>query len=240
LFTGAGKLPSATQLAIVNLGLPKDQTTWTTEQRKMAANYIPPAEQQQLDISRANLGISQAGLNLRQQELAQGKPLTEFQGKAVAYGIAMQDASNNMKKIEDKGFNPASLKNQTSVSMAGGNIGNILVSPEARQYKQAQDQFAEAYLRFKSGANTPEQEIQRNLRNMMPAVGDDRETLNQKQIARDEAGRAMAIASGSVGANKIQNPSPMSIGQPNVQVSPGPTGKTPRVVDFNSLPTGAR
>ena len=59
LFAGAGKLPSATQLAIVNLGLPKDQTTWTAEQRKMAANYIPPEKQQELDISRANLALSQ-------------------------------------------------------------------------------------------------------------------------------------------------------------------------------------
>jgi len=59
LYKGPGKLPSATQLAIVNLGLPKDQTTWTPEQRKMAANYIPPEKQQELDISRANLALSQ-------------------------------------------------------------------------------------------------------------------------------------------------------------------------------------
>jgi hypothetical protein len=63
LFTGAGKLPPSTQLAIVNLGLPKDPSTWTSEQQKMAANYIPPAEKQHLDISRANLAISQARLN---------------------------------------------------------------------------------------------------------------------------------------------------------------------------------
>jgi len=221
-------------------------------------NQLTPMQQAQLkndeqklkfEASRIGMEGSRLGLENQkfqlekqkiEQELSQGKPLTEFQGKAVAYGIAMQDASNNMKKIEDKGFNPATLKNQTSVSMAGGTTGNLLVSPEARQYKQAQDQFAEAYLRFKSGANTPEAEIQRNLRNMMPVIGDDRDTLNQKQNARNEAARAMAIASGPAGANKIQNPAPMSVGQPNVQVSPGPTSQTPRVVDFNSLPTGAR
>ena len=196
-------------------------------------------EEQKLKFEASRVGMEGSRLGLEnqkfqlekqkiEQELSQGKPLTEFQGKAVAYGIAMQDASNNMKKIEDKGFNPASLKNQTSVSMAGGTAGNLLVSPEARQYKQAQDQFAEAYLRFKSGANTPEPEIQRNLRNMMPAVGDDRATLNQKQNARNEAARAMAIASGPAGANKIQNPVPMSVGQPNVQVSPAPTNQVPQ------------
>jgi hypothetical protein len=212
-------------------------------------NQLTPMQQAQLKNEEVRLGFEKQKVGLEgakfnlekqkiEQELAQGKPLTEFQGKAVAYGIAMQDASNNMKKIEEKGFNPASLKNQTSVSMAGGTTGNLFVSPEARQYKQAQDQFAEAYLRFKSGANTPEPEIQRNLRNMMPAIGDDKATLDQKQKARNEAARAMAIASGPAGANKIQNPAPMYVGQPNVQVSPA--GQTPKVVDFNSLPTGAR
>jgi hypothetical protein len=114
--------------------------------------------------------------------------------------------------------------------MAGSTTGNLFVSSDARRYKQAQDQFAEAYLRFKSGANTPEPEIQRNLRNMMPAIGDDKAQIDQKRKARDEAARAMSIASGPSGANKIQNLNPMQsfTGQPNVQVSPGPTNQVPQ------------
>ena len=183
-------------------------------------------EGQRVGLEGAKFGLEKQKI---EQELLQGKPLTESQAKAVAYGIAMQDSSNNMKEIESKGFDPASLKNQTSVAMAGTTTGNLFVSSDARRYKQAQDQFAEAYLRFKSGANTPEPEIQRNLRNMMPAIGDDKAQIEQKQKARDEAGRAMTLASGS-GANKIQNFQQSS--QPNVQVTSGTPSK---VVNFNDL-----
>lgn len=183
-------------------------------------------EGQRVGLEGAKFGLEKQKI---EQELLQGKPLTESQSKAVAYGIAMQDSSNNMKEIENKGFDPASLKNQSAISMANNPIGNIFVSSEARRYKQAQDQFAEAYLRFKSGANTPEPEIQRNLRNMMPAIGDDKAQVAQKQKARDEAGRAMSVASGP-GANKIQNLQQSS--QPNVQVTPSVPSK---VVNFNDL-----
>ena len=203
-------------------------------------NQLTPMQEAQLKNEETRLkyegqrvGLEGAKFSLEkqkiEQELLQGKPLTESQSKAVAYGIAMQDSSNNMKEIENKGFDPASLKNQSAISMANNPIGNIFVSSEARRYKQAQDQFAEAYLRFKSGANTPEPEIQRNLRNMMPAIGDDKAQVAQKQKARDEAGRAMSVASGP-GANKIQNL--QQSGQPNVQVTPSVPSK---VVNFNDL-----
>jgi hypothetical protein len=192
-------------------------------------------EEIRLKYEGQRVGLEGAKFNLEkqkiEQELLQGKPLTESQSKAVAYGIAMQDSSNNMKEIENKGFDPASLKNQSAISMANNPIGNIFVSSEARRYKQAQDQFAEAYLRFKSGANTPEPEIQRNLRNMMPAIGDDKASVAQKQKARDEAGRAMSVASGP-GANKIQNL--QQSGQPNVQVSPAGQSSQidPKLLEF--------
>jgi hypothetical protein len=141
-----------------------------------------------------------------------GQPITgkksdlpEFQGKATLYGIQMSTGLKDMNTLEKNGFNPSTFKNQAALSVAGNKVGNVAVSPEVRSYKQGMDNFANAYIRIQSGANVPEQEIMRNLKNMMPAMGDDNYTLNQKANAREEALRGVRIASGQ-GAKYIEKP----------------------------------
>jgi hypothetical protein len=143
-------------------------------------------------------------------------PLTEFQGKSGAYQISAIDAYKNMQKLEQAGLNPNTLKAQAQIALAGGKT-NALASDEYQQYKQAQDQFANAYLRFQSGANMSETEIQRNLKNMMPAFGDNEKVIKQKQIAREKAIEAMGLSAGP--ANQLgQNPNLF-----NPSVSPKPS-----------------
>jgi hypothetical protein len=128
---------------------------------------------------------------------------TESQSHAAAFQNSALDASKNMAALEQSGFNPASLANQTKVSLAGGGL-NIAQNPQVQQYKQAQDQFANAYLRFQSGANMSEPEIKRNLANMMPSIGDSQQVIAQKANARQEAIKSMGMAAGPL--NMLNNP----------------------------------
>jgi hypothetical protein len=152
--------------------------------------------------------------------------LPEFQSKATMYGIQMSTGMKDMDTLEKSGFNPSSFANQAALSVAGNKAANVAISPEVRSYKQGMDNFANAYIRIQSGANVPEQEIMRNLKNMMPAMGDDNYTLNQKANAREEALRGVRIASGQ-GSRYIENPNaPRSpaINNPNAPAAPAQAG----------------
>lgn len=140
-----------------------------------------------------------ADLALKRQAQANeagGGKLTEFQGKATNFGIQMAGSVNEMAAVEKSGFDPASTKNQALLSVAGTKMGNTLVSPEVQRYKQGMDNFTENYIRFKSGANVPMHEIEKDLKNMMPEVGDSKDKLEQKQRSRERALQGMAISAG--------------------------------------------
>jgi hypothetical protein len=132
--------------------------------------------------------------------MGKGNALTEAQGKATTFQGTMMNAAKNMKDLEDKGYNPASFKNQAQLSAPSAT--NAMLPSQSQQYKQAMDNFANAYLRFQSGANMSEQEITRNLKEMMPVFGDKPDTLKQKADARENAIRFMSYSAGP-GANML-------------------------------------
>jgi len=191
---------------------------------------ITPAEQAKLDIDRQRLNLEGGRLNIEkqklEQELVNGKPLTEFQGKATNFGIQMAGSMKEMKAVENSGFNPTSTKNQALLAVSGTSLGNMVASPEAQRYKQAMDNFTENFIRFKSGANVPMHEIEKDLKNMMPQTGDTPDKIEQKQRARERALEGMAISAGPgvkhiVSAYSIEAPA-MKGATPNVNAQPTP------------------
>lgn len=124
-----------------------------------------------------------------------GKPLTESQGKASAFQSQMVSASNAVNTLESQGFDPTSFASQTAVKLAGG-AANPAIPVAAQQYKQAQDQWSEAYLRFKTGAAATEPEVVRNNRTFFPVFGDKPDQIAQKAAAREQAERDIGIAAG--------------------------------------------
>jgi len=154
-----------------------------------------------------------------------GKPLTESQAKATAFQSQMIGAENNIKQLESKGFNPASLQSQAALKVAGSPL-NIAASPETQQYKQAQEQWAEAYLRFKTGAAATEGEVQRNIKTFFPQFGDKPAQIAQKADARRQAEQDIGFAAG-MGAGRGAQPINL---QPNAPQAPK------KVVNFNDLP----
>ena len=174
-------------------------------------NQVTPYQQQRLAFDREKFEFDKG-------QKGAGKDLTESQGKASAFQSQMVSASNAVNTLEGQGFNPSSFANQTAVRLAGG-VANPVIPVVAQQYKQAQDQWSEAYLRFKTGAAATEPEVVRNNRTFFPVFGDKPEQIAQKAAAREQAERDIGIAAGR-GANLGAQP----IGQqPKQPATPKPT-----------------
>lgn len=146
--------------------------------------------------------------------------LTESQGKSTAFRSQMVGANNMLKTIQAEGFNPEDKRNQADINIAGG-MGNIIASPAAQQYKQAQNQWTEAYLRFKTGAGTNASEVESNRKTYFPQLGDSPAVIAQKSQMREQAERDIGFAAGR-GAQMGE--------QPNQQ-----NNAPKRVVNFNDL-----
>jgi hypothetical protein len=175
-------------------------------------NQITPYQQAQLAIDREKFEFDKS-------QKGAGKDLTESQGKASAFQSQMVSASNAVNTLESQGFNPTLFRSQTAVKLAGG-VANPAVPVAAQQYKQAQDQWSEAYLRFKTGAAATEPEVVRNNRTFFPVFGDKPEQIAQKAAAREQAERDIGIAAGrgaNLGAQAIGQ-------QPRQFAAPKPTG----------------
>jgi len=176
---------------------------------------ITPAERERLKLDREKFEFEKMNKGL-------GKDLTESQGKASAFQSQMVSASNAVNTLEKQGFDPTSFKSQTAVRLAGG-VANPVIPVAAQQYKQAQDQWSEAYLRFKTGAAATEPEVVRNNRTFFPVFGDKPEQIAQKAAAREQAERDIGIAAGR-GANLGAQPIGQQPKAPKV-----PKGVDPKV-----------
>jgi hypothetical protein len=201
-------------------------------------NQMSEADKARIAIDKQRLGLEGARLGLEkqkvEQELINGKPLSEFQGKATNYGVQMAGSMQEMAAVEKSGFNPVSSKNQALLAISGTGIGNMVVPAEAQRYKQAMDNFTENFIRFKSGANVPMHEIEKDLKNMMPQPGDKQDKIEQKQRARERALEGMSISAGP-GIKYInqayQSQAPGMLNKPQaIQPSAPTSAPTPGVV----------
>lgn len=118
--------------------------------------------------------------------------LTESEGKNTLYLSQMRDASNTLDALEKggKAVSPA------LVAATGSPYTNFMAGKTAQQAGQTQRQWAEAYLRAKTGAAATSGEVDNNIRTFFPVVGDDDETIKQKRAARNQAEQDMTIPAG--------------------------------------------
>lgn len=124
---------------------------------------------------------------------ASDKPLTEAQAKATVFQNQMAAAESELGRVER---DPSKLTSQADIAMAASPL-NILASPEAQRAKQAQEQWAESFLRFKTGAASTEEEVKRNVKTFFPQQGDKPDVIEQKARMRAQAQRDVAIAAGA-------------------------------------------
>lgn len=209
--------------------------------------YVPdPAAQERLANEKTRLDYEQQRLEMERQRLnkppegyerteggmkpVKGGPaeskLTEAEGKATAYYSQMLEARKVLEDLQNKGWNPNSTAAQVGTMLAGG-ATNPLATEMQQQAKQAQEQWAEAYLRFKTGAATNADEIARNVRTFFPQIGDKAGNVKQKEQARIDAEKAMSITAGR-GIGKLNEQSGLPAGSKQIGTSKGrPVYQTP-------------
>ena len=118
--------------------------------------------------------------------LQEPKAPTESQAKAATFYSQMTSASKELDNLQKQGFDPNSLASQTQVKLAG-TPARIAVSPEAQGARQAQEQWAESFLRIKTGAAATRDEVMRNVATFFPQLGDSPQVIEQKARARKQA-----------------------------------------------------
>jgi len=157
------------------------------------------------------------------QPLIGGKPLTETQSNAVAFGMRAVEANKLATDLEGKGFTNTGIV-RTAV---GGTMGqapivgekleqgvrstfNVLPqvlggpSPEQQQVDQARRNFITAVLRKESGAVIGPNEYRDEERKYFPQLGDSEKVIKQKQDARKLAIQALEAQAGPSGKRLIE------------------------------------
>jgi hypothetical protein len=152
------------------------------------------------------------------------KPPTEFAGKAVLFGSAMNQAEKVINKLEKEGTTTgAVLPSVISgiVKLAPLGVGDAAANaveaafradptkfagPDKNQQKLAQAQLAWsiAWLRQTSGANFGASEIASTIKEYFPLIGEDSSLVQQKNEARGARVKELEYLSGPSGAKRIQ------------------------------------
>jgi hypothetical protein len=126
---------------------------------------------------------------------------TESQSTARLYAERMAEAE---PVFED--LTPPSYGSRAKESLPGG-IGNVMLTPESRQWFQAERNFINAVLRKESGAVISDAEFDNARKQYIPQPGDDPQTKEQKRRNRQTAIREISSAAGaSYKAPSFDNP----------------------------------
>jgi hypothetical protein len=158
--------------------------------------------------------------------LVGGKPLTETQSNATAFGMRAVEANKILKDIEKSGTTTTGgIRNVVSgtlgaIPLVGENLEsksysalNFLSSADQQKTDQARRNFVTAILRKESGAAISPSEFANEEKKYFPQIGDSNKVIKQKQEARDLAIKALEVQAGPTGARSIK-------AQQNSQLTP--------------------
>lgn len=139
-----------------------------------------------------------------------GKPLTESQGNATAFGLRMKESEAILADLANPKTGDATLRgaNVESIPFVGGAVGKVLPSflggsnEQQQQVVQAKTNFITAVLRKESGAAIGENEFTTEDKKYFPQLNDGPKVIKQKENARRLAIEAMKFQAGP-GAKEI-------------------------------------
>jgi hypothetical protein len=121
------------------------------------------------------------------------KPMTEAQAKAAVFQSQMAAAEKELGAVKR---DASKITSQADIALASSPL-NAFASPAAQRARQSQEQWAEAFLRFKTGAASTEEEVKRNVKTFFPQQGDKPDVIEQKARMRQQAQHDVSIAAGS-------------------------------------------
>jgi hypothetical protein len=186
----------------------EDRAALQREMAHLAASLRPPRQEPAPTIVQTDTGPMQVDRegNARPITGPDGKPvsakktgtghLTEGEAKGTLFYRQMKSANDQLEKVVGSGFSDKELPGQIAMRMARSDWTNWLAPAKAQQYAQATEQWAEAYLRLKTGAATNRDEIIRNARTYFPQPGDSPEVIRQKADMRRQAESDVSVVAG--------------------------------------------
>jgi hypothetical protein len=247
IFTGAGKPRAPLQIDTGTTIELRDPANPTVVLQRIPKSQMPTAGQvvERDDgtfLIDTRTGQARPVMGVGGQPLmGGGKPLTETQSNAVAFGMRAVESNKIATDLENKGVtNTGVIRTVIGGAVSGTPIigekleqnvrstFNVLPefaggpSPEQQQNDQARRNFISAVLRKESGAAISPTEYVNEERKYFPQLGDSKKVIKQKQEARNLAIQALEAQAGSSGKRMIER---------NV-------GQSGQVVDFNQLPSG--
>jgi hypothetical protein len=110
---------------------------------------------------------------------------------AAGFYQRMVEADKELTGLEQHGYDPTNLRDQFTV---GGKFLNGLASDEGQQYHQAAQNWVRANLRKESGAAIGVAEMDQEIRNYFPQIGDSPAVIAQKAHNRRVVEDAMRQA----------------------------------------------
>lgn len=152
---------------------------------------------------------------------------TEAESKSATFHQQMNTARKEIENIE-KDIDVSNMLEQADIALAGG-MTNPLSSAPAQRYRQAQEQWAEAFLRIKTGAAATQDEVDRNIRTFFPQIGDSAAVIEQKRRMREKAEQDVK-AMGGTATRRIERQQTA----PAKTMAPQPA--KPEADSFNMLP----
>jgi hypothetical protein len=151
------------------------------------------------------------------QQLVGGKPMTETQSNATAFGMRAVESNRILKDIENAGTRTTGgirtvvAGTLGAIPLVGENLSdtakaalNFTASTAQQQTDQARRNFVTAILRKESGAAISPTEFANEEKKYFPQIGDSDATVKQKQEARDLAIKALEVQAGPTGAKSIK------------------------------------
>lgn len=171
-----------------------------------AGEWSPIPGYQEAAMERARAGATQVSVDARQApkpptgyryrdesyealEPIPGGPAatreyTEGQRSAAAFANRMVQAGETLRQLEESGYEMDTTQESVLRALPGG---NYLLSPEAQQRRQAEEDWVRAKLRLESGAAIGVDEMENEIKTYFPQAGDSPEVIQQKARARKTA-----------------------------------------------------
>lgn len=181
------------------------------------------------ETNKARIETAQIGADVRKEIAANKpeKPLTEYQGKSLAYGLRSQDANDVIEKIGTN-YSPLAIDAYKKVEGVPG-VGTgayALLSDTDKQVSQAQRNFVNAVLRQESGAVISKEEFVNAQKQYFPQPGDDAATLQQKSDNRKRVISSFKTSAGRTVEGEFARPAPTTAPSAPSYIVNKKTGKT--------------
>lgn len=172
---------------------------------------ISAANSARLATGMAGFGKAPAGYRFKQDGTLEaipggpagaGRQLTEVQAKSGGYLRLAQNAERTLSRMGGDRAVPG----EAARAAYGVPVIERAVSGQNRSVLAAQEAFAEASLRFLTGAAVTKDEARRNIKQFYPSPGDTPEVIQQKAGYRQELLQAMRTAAGPAAPKDAPQP----------------------------------